>query len=49
MITGVSGWVGKKLGMKESLVRILFVVAALIFGVGVGLYLILWIIKLLSK
>lgn len=49
MILGVSGWLGKKMGFKESHVRIAFVVAFLIFGVGLGLYLILWIVKLLSK
>jgi len=49
MILGVSGWLGDKLGFKESVIRIAFVVAALCFGVGIGLYLILWIVKLLSK
>ena len=49
MILGVSGWTGNKIGMKESHVRIAFVVAALFAGVGIGLYLILWIVKLLSK
>ncbi len=49
MILGVSGWLGKKIGMKEQTVRILFVVGILFFGVGLGLYLILWIIKLLTK
>ncbi|MFT4736618.1 MAG: phage shock protein PspC (stress-responsive transcriptional regulator) [Cyclobacteriaceae bacterium] len=49
MILGVSGWLGKKIGMKEGTVRIIFVIAALCFGVGIGLYLLLWIIKLLSK
>ena len=49
MILGVSGWLGKKIGMKEQTVRILFVIGALFFGVGLGLYLILWIVKLLTK
>lgn len=49
MILGVSGWLGKKIGMKEQTVRILFVVGILFFGVGLGLYLILWIVKLLTK
>lgn len=48
MILGVSGWLGKKIGMKEGTVRILFVVGALVFGVGIVLYLILWLIKLLT-
>ena len=49
MILGVSGWLGKKIGMKEKTVRILFVISVLFFGVGIGLYLILWIVKLLTK
>ncbi len=49
MILGVSGWLGKKLGVKESTVRIAFVLGVLIFGVGIGIYLICWLIKILSK
>jgi phage shock protein PspC (stress-responsive transcriptional regulator) len=49
MILGVSAWLGNKIGMKESHVRIAFVIGALIFGLGIGLYLILGIVKLLSK
>ena len=48
MILGVSGWLGKKIGMKEGTVRILFVLSVLLFGVGIGIYLILWIVKMLS-
>lgn len=49
MILGVSGWVGEKIGMKESHVRIAFVIAFLFAGLGLGLYLILWLVKVLSK
>jgi len=49
MILGVSGWLGSKIGMQEKHVRIAFLLSLLIFGVGIGLYLILWIVKLLSK
>ncbi|MEQ8238449.1 MAG: PspC domain-containing protein [Cyclobacteriaceae bacterium] len=49
MILGVSGWLGKKIGIKESYVRIAFVISVLFLGVGIGIYLILWVIKLLSK
>ncbi len=49
MILGVSGWLGDKLGIKESSIRIGFVVALLLFGSGIGLYLILWLVKVLSK
>jgi len=49
MILGVSGWVSEKLGWSVSTIRILFVVGVLIFGVGLGLYLILWLVKMFSK
>lgn len=49
MVLGVSGWLGDKLGLQESHVRIGFVVAFLAFGAGLGLYLILWIVKILTK
>lgn len=49
MILGVSGWLGDKLNIKESAIRIGFVVAFFVFGVGIGLYLILWLVKVLSK
>jgi phage shock protein PspC (stress-responsive transcriptional regulator) len=49
MILGVSDWLGKRINMKEGTVRILFVIGFLLFGIGLGLYLILWIVKLLSK
>ncbi len=49
MILGVSDWLSSKLGWQASHIRIAFVVAVLIFGVGIGLYLILWLVKVLSK
>jgi len=49
MILGVSGWLSTKLGWKTSIIRIAFVVALLFAGTGLGLYLILWIVKILSK
>lgn len=49
MILGVSDWLAPKLGMKPEHVRIGFLVAVLLAGAGVGLYLILWIIKTLKK
>ena len=49
MILGVSDWLSGKLGWKTSHIRIAFVLSVLIFGVGIGLYLILWIVKMLSK
>lgn len=49
MILGVASWLSNKLGWDVSLIRIAFVVAVLFYGTGLGFYLILWIVKLLSK
>jgi len=49
MILGVSGWLGDKLGITEQQARIGFVIGFFVFGVGIGLYLILWLVKVLSK
>lgn len=49
MILGVSGWLNEKLGWSTSLIRIAFVLLVLLAGTGIGIYLILWVVKLLSK
>ncbi|MCW3804658.1 PspC domain-containing protein [Plebeiibacterium marinum] len=49
MILGVSEWLSEKLGWDVKLIRIAFVVSVLFFGTGLGLYIILWIVKMLSK
>lgn len=49
MILGVSEWLSGKLGWKTSHIRIAFVAAVLLAGTGIGLYLILWIVKMFSK
>lgn len=49
MIFGVCGWLAGKTGWKESYIRIGFVVGALVFGVGLTIYLVLLIVKLFSK
>lgn len=49
MILGVSQWLSEKLGWDVKLIRIAFVVSVLIFGAGLGLYLILWVVKMFSK
>ena len=49
MILGVSEWLSSKLGWKTSHIRIAFVVSVLAFGAGIGLYLILWLVKIFSK
>ena len=49
MILGVSEWVGGKLGWNVTYIRVAFVVCTLFFGFGIGLYLILWLVKMFSK
>lgn len=49
MILGVSEWLSGKLGWNVTFVRVAFVVSVLVFGVGIGLYLILWLVKMFSN
>ncbi|MEQ8478561.1 PspC domain-containing protein [Fulvivirga sp.] len=49
MILGVSKWLSSKLGWDVAFIRIAFVVTVLFFGFGIGLYLILWLVKIFSK
>jgi len=49
MILGVSEWLSDKLGWQTSHIRIAFIVAVLLAGFGIGLYLILWLVKMFSK
>jgi phage shock protein PspC (stress-responsive transcriptional regulator) len=49
MILGVSKWLSGKLGWDVSFIRIAFVVSVLFFGAGLGLYIILWVVKMFSK
>ncbi len=49
MLFGVSDWLSPKINVDAKYIRIGFVLAVLLAGFGVGLYLILWIVKLLSK
>jgi phage shock protein PspC (stress-responsive transcriptional regulator) len=49
MILGVSKWLSSKLGWDVTFIRVAFIVAVLFFGVGLGLYLILWLVKIFSK
>ena len=48
MILGVSGWLGNKIGVKETVVRLAFLIGILFFGVGLLTYLILWFVKILT-
>ena len=49
MILGVSEWFAKKIDVETKYVRIGFLLALVFAGTGVGLYLILWIVKTLKK
>ncbi len=49
MILGVSEWLSGKLGWEVRHIRIAFVLSVLFLGAGVGLYLVLWLIKMFSK
>ena len=49
MILGVSEWLSGKLGWNVTFIRIAFVVAVFAFGTGLGLYLILWLVKMFSN
>ncbi|NVK26573.1 MAG: PspC domain-containing protein [Flavobacteriia bacterium] len=49
MILGVCEWLSHKLGWDVTAIRVAFVVGVLIFGVGLGLYLILWLVMNFSN
>ena len=49
MILGVCDWLSTKTQFSAKEIRIFFVITVLLAGFGVGLYLILWLVKLLSK
>ncbi|HHP7242813.1 MAG TPA: PspC domain-containing protein [Cyclobacteriaceae bacterium] len=49
MILGVCEWLSGKLGWNVLYLRIAFAVSVLFFGFGLGLYLILWLVKIFSK
>jgi len=45
MILGVCDWLGYKFNMDPTIFRILFVVATVVYGTGLFLYFVLWILK----
>ena len=49
MILGVCEWLSTKTEFSAKNIRIFFVLTVLLAGFGVGLYLILWLVKVLSK
>ncbi|QNR23591.1 PspC domain-containing protein [Croceimicrobium hydrocarbonivorans] len=48
MVLGVAEWLSFKLGWDVSIIRIAFVIAFIFYGTGLGLYLILWLVKQFS-
>lgn len=48
MILGVCEWLGNRTNIDPKALRIGFLVGIVFFGAGLGLYLILWIVKMLS-
>jgi phage shock protein PspC (stress-responsive transcriptional regulator) len=49
MILGVCDWLGNKFNTDPLIFRIIFVIAVLAYGTGIALYLILWIVKAVTK
>ncbi len=49
MILGVCNWLETKTEFSVKNIRIFFVLLVLLAGTGVALYLILWLVKVLSK
>jgi phage shock protein C len=49
MIAGVCGGIAEYLGVDPTLIRVLWVLITLMAGVGVLLYLILWVIMPLQS
>ena len=49
MILGVCEWLSTKTNFTAKEFRILFVLLVLLAGFGIGAYLILWLVKVLSN
>lgn len=49
MILGVCDWLSTKTQFSAKNYRILFVLLVLLAGFGIGAYLVLWLVKVLSK
>lgn len=49
MILGVCEWLSTKTSFSAKEIRIFFVLTVLLAGFGIGLYLILFLVKALSK
>jgi len=49
MILGVSDWLSPKVNIKAAHLRIGFLLLAVFVGIGIGLYLVAWIVKILEE
>ena len=49
IITGTCFWLAQKLDMDPTWVRVAFAAGVLLAGVGLGLYLVLWLVKILES
>lgn len=49
IIFGVCAWIAQKFDFDVTLVRIAFVLFGLYVGSGIMLYLVLWVVKILSE
>ncbi|WP_088324174.1 PspC domain-containing protein [Polaribacter tangerinus] len=49
MIFGVCEWLSTKTNFTAKNIRILFILLVLFAGLGVGAYLIFWMVKILSR
>lgn len=49
IIFGVAYWLAQKFGMDPTIVRIGFIILTLFVGGGILLYLILWVLKIMSE
>lgn len=49
MVLGVCEWLSTKTNFNAKEIRIFFILTVLLAGAGIGIYLILWLVKTLSK
>ena len=49
MLTGTAAGLAEYIGMDVTMMRVIFAVCTLAFGFGLGIFLIAWIIMLLSE
>ena len=45
MILGVCSWLAQETGIQVGLMRLIFVIGFLVGGIGLGVYFILWLVK----